>query len=210
VFNQEPFRVSDRRRIRNFVREHSLGLLISTSEDGRLHASSIPFLIDSECTELKGHMARMNEQWNNLDGRDVLVLFQGPGHYISPEWYGEEASVPTWNYVSVHVEGSFRLVEKEDRKMALLDEMVAHYEGGLGRSWSADWGDSRYRSMVEHIAAFTISIEKIEGKWKMSQNHTENGIKNVAGELLKVGTHDASRVSGMMLESLNSTRGEGA
>ena len=86
------------------IRAHPLGLLISHGAQG-LEANSIPFLIDPAASKfgtLQAHMARANGQWRSLgEADDVLVVFQGPDHYITPAWYQTKREtgkvVPTWN-----------------------------------------------------------------------------------------------------------------
>src|SRR4051812_4015988 len=80
----------------------------------------LPLLL--EHNRLVGHMARANPAWKELDGKSALFLFHGPHHYISPDFYGTDNNVPTWNYISVQVRGKVTILEDEAfLKKALVD-----------------------------------------------------------------------------------------
>src|SRR5689334_21322792 len=96
-----------------FIRRHSFATLVTISSSGPV-ASHLPLLLDAEAGphgSLLGHMARANPQWRTAEG-EALAIFLGPHAYVSPAWYGEPGTVPTWNYVAVHAYGTFRLVEE--------------------------------------------------------------------------------------------------
>ncbi len=182
MFNPRPFKVREKDRIVELIRKYSLGMMFSQA-DGGPGVSHIPFLVDDDLHALSGHMARANPQWKTLDGRDVLVVFRGPNHYISPTWYGEEYAVPTWNYIAAHVEGSFRIVQDKTERLEVIDRIVAKFESDVGGEWRADWTNDKYMSMMDQIVVFTVEIKNAEGKWKLSQNHPAFAWKNVASEL---------------------------
>ena len=93
------------------IKRHPLGLLISSG--GGLKANSIPFLLQDQAAppfgRLEGHMARANDQWRDIDGQPVLIVFQGPQAYISPSWYEEKTvsgKVGGRGSVAVEIDGS--------------------------------------------------------------------------------------------------------
>lgn len=102
------FREDHPEKLHEFIKSYSFGTLFSDTEGG-LQASHLPFLLDEKMGTqgvLAGHMAKANSHWQSLSGQEVLVVFQGPHVYISPAWYEEPETVPTWNYVAVHVYGN--------------------------------------------------------------------------------------------------------
>lgn len=200
MFIPEYFRVTDTSQLVGLIRGNSFGMMASVSGNGELDATHMPFLVDDRLSEMKGHMARANNQWKELDGKKVLVIFQGPNHYVSAEWYGEEMQVPTWNYAIVHVKGTFHVLPEED-KMGVLDEIVSYYENSHGGTWSADWDMKEYSSMLNGIVAFRISVDSVEGKWKLSQNHPDHGVLNAAREIEDLGDKYSSEIAGMMREA---------
>lgn len=197
MFNPRPFRVTDQRKIVYFIREHSLGMVYS-SDEGKYGVSHIPFLVDDNLKVLTGHMARANPQWKRLNGADVLIVFRGPQHYISPVWYGEEYAVPTWNYLAAHIWGKFKIVEDQGERISVLDQIVEKFEDDIGGSWQADWSKDEYLKMMDQIVVFRIEIERAEGKWKLSQNHPVFAWKNVA-QALQSTDDEGKRLAEIML-----------
>src|SRR6202044_644159 len=84
-----------------------------------LVANSVPFVLDSAASRLgalKVHVARANSQWRDLEASpDVLVVFQGLDHYITPSWYETKREtgkvVPTWNYTMVQAKGRAKVMD---------------------------------------------------------------------------------------------------
>lgn len=200
MFNPREFRVTDRRKIHDFINDRAMGIIFSVSVDGDYTASSIPFLVDEECQVLTGHMARANPQWKGLEGRKVLVVFEGIDHYISPTWYGEDYAVPTWNYALVEAWGTFHAIEGKDEVISILDRLTRKNEREVGMKWSADWNEEEYRKMLQGIVAFRVQVTDIEGKWKFSQNHTRSGVNRVAEELSMLNRDASKKVARVMKE----------
>ena len=103
MYIPKHFNVSDKEEILAFIKGNSFGQLISLVE-GKLFSSHIPFLFRGENQSLLCHVAKNNPQWENIEGQEVLITFQGPHDYVSPSWYSSPG-VPTWNYQSVHIYG---------------------------------------------------------------------------------------------------------
>ncbi len=174
MYRPKHFDVEDLDLLHGLIRAHSFGTLVSNGEDG-LVASHIPFLLDPDegaSGSLFGHVARANPQWRDFDGRsDLLVTFQGPHAYVSPAWMEAETSVPTWNYVAVHVYGRPRIVEDSDRVRASIERLVAANEAPRVNPWTTtDAPPSFVDGMLRGVVAFDLPIDRIEGKWKLSQN----------------------------------------
>ena len=154
-----------------FMREHNFAPLISQHQ-GHLSATHLPFMLDSERGVLKAHMARANDQWKTFDGREALVIFQGPHAYVSPSWYEVHPSVPTWNYATVHVYGVPQIVEDEATVHDMLEELVAHHEHGRDPEWPMDLPDDYYQKMRQGIVVFEMPMDRIEGKLATRPTHS--------------------------------------
>src|ERR1700729_1397013 len=123
------FAESDLAKLHDFIQTNSFGVLVS-QVDGEPFASHLPFLLDRNSGPhgcLIGHMARANPQWQSAHGQSVLAIFPGPHAYISPTWYESENVVPTWNYVAVHVYGTFQVVEDHQETVEIVRNYVAYY-----------------------------------------------------------------------------------
>ena len=116
-------------------------------------------------------MARANPQWRCLDGQQVLAVFSGPHAYISPTWYQAENVVPTWNYVAVHAYGEFRLVDEAKDLTDILTATVRHYERSKPQPWTIDTGTEFFQKFMRAVVGFRVEITRLEGKWKLNQNH---------------------------------------
>jgi transcriptional regulator len=125
--------------------------------------------VDAERNVLRGHLARANPQLAHLaDGGEVLTIFHGPHGYVSPSVYAEQPSVPTWNYVVVHVHGRARRVDESGLR-SILDDMVTLFDA---TGWSLYTGDDFLRPALDVIAGFEIELDRLEGKLKLSQNRS--------------------------------------
>ncbi len=196
------FREDDAERLRAFMRESSFALLVSNNA-GQLIATHLPLLLDiarGERGSLLGHMARANPQWRSFrDGAEVLAVFQGPHAYISPSWYETGPAVPTWNYAAVHAYGTPRLIEGEDELHSLLESTVAIYEGGFERPWRlADQPERYIAGMMQAIVGFEISITRLEGKLKLSQNRSEADRAGVVAGLRRSATPAEPDIAALM------------
>lgn len=197
------FSETDPDKLRAFIDQFSFATLIS--QDGiDLVASHLPLLLDRNRGDhgtLTGHMARANSQWRTAAGQRVLVIFQGPHAYISPAWYESLNVVPTWNYVAVHVYGTLRLIDDRDRLLDLIRRTVERYESTRPNPWLLASQSEEYISqMLQAIVGFEVEIERIEGKWKLSQNHGSDRRSRVIGALLASADPDAQAIAELMIQ----------
>jgi transcriptional regulator len=118
-------------------------------------------------------MAKANPQWQDIQN-EVLAVFNGPHTYISPSWYETKQAVPTWNYTVVHVKGEFSLIENPHELLQILEQTTQVYESSMTQPWEMSNLDLKLLNhLSDGIVGFKIAISKIEGKWKLSQNHSK-------------------------------------
>ncbi len=164
MYLPEYFSISDQDEIFLFLQANAFGQLISL-QDNRLTSSHLPFLIASDRKYLQCHLARQNPQWQQLEGQQLLVTFQGPHDYISPAWY-QNPGVPTWNYQAVHVYGNCRVFDHAGELAAMVDALSERYESGFETPWEPHYRDA----MLKSIIGVEIEISDIQCKYKLSQN----------------------------------------
>jgi transcriptional regulator len=172
--------VSDRAILLETMRAYSFAILFGPLDDGIRatphHASHLPLVVKDEGSNgiLEGHFAKANPHWQTLAGRETLVVFPGPHSYVSPSLYGEQLSVPTWNYIAVHAYGTLELVDDDDNasKEALLSNLIQANEPAYAEQWRG-LPDGFRRTMLSGIVGFRIPIARIEGKFKISQNRPQ-------------------------------------
>ena len=194
------FEVTDRARLHRFIRENSFGMLVSIRDDLPF-VSHVPLLMDEAHGPngtLIGHIARANPQWQGLDGKQVLAVFAGPHAYVSPSFYESENVVPTWNYVAVHVYGTLRVLDDKESLAEILRQSVLFYEGPREEPWKLDTSTPYFQSMVRAIVGFRIEIERLEGKWKLSQNHPAERQARVRDALASSSRPDDQAISKLM------------
>ena len=154
------------------MRAYPFATLVTHGDVG-LAANHLPFELVGD--QLHGHVARGNEL-ARADGAEVLVIFRGPEGYVSPNWYPSKhetgREVPTWNYAVVHVHGRLRVVEDHSWLRQLLERLTDHHEAGLPKPWHvSDAPADHIEKSLGGIVGLAVSIERIEGKFKLSQNH---------------------------------------
>jgi transcriptional regulator len=158
-----------------------------TVTPGGLDANHIPFEVDPEPAPLgtlRGHVARANPVWRDSRDAEVLVIFQGPGAYISPAWYPTKQEsgkvVPTWNYAVVHAHGRLRAIEDRAWLRAFVETLTNRHEAGRATPWQvADAPADYIESMLGGIVGIEVAVSRLAGKWKVSQNrpaHDRTGV----------------------------------
>jgi transcriptional regulator len=191
--------------LHDFMAAHSFATLISEHE-GEPFASHLPLLLERRVPphgRLVGHMARANPQWRSAAGQRVMIVFHGPHAYISPRWYESRDTVPTWNYVAVHAWGTLTLIEDPDRLRNLLMQTVDVYEASRPEPWSVDEPEPGFvDKLLSAIVGFEIDLDRIEGKWKLNQNHPPERREKVIRHLLSSGNSDAELIAKLMQDSL--------
>ena len=200
MYTPDSFRESDVTVQQDFIERHSFGLLVS-QQSGSLVASHLPFVLDRAGTAygvLAGHMARANPQWRQFAGQDCMVVFSGPHCYISPTWYEAENMVPTWNYVAVHAYGKVELVEDQTDLISILRRSVDVYESSMPNPWSLGEPNLFLERMLQQIVGFRINIDRLEGKWKLSQNHPESRRLKVVQALESQGDENSVAIAELM------------
>jgi transcriptional regulator len=199
MYIPKHFAVEDREALYALVRANPFGLLVGEL-DGSPYATHLPFLLDGD--RLLLHFARGNPHWKVLDGQtEMLAVFSGPHGYVSPRWYEAEQAVPTWNYAAVHLYGTPRPLEDVYQIRDLLDQLVWEYEKGawLLKGLANDFIDRMSRGIV----AFEMPIERIEGKFKLSQNRPVEDRRRVIAEFEKPGNSENRELARLMRVALD-------
>jgi transcriptional regulator len=204
MYVPEPFRAAGQDELFEVMARHSFATLV-TAAGGVPLATWAPFVVRREPDgrhRLWGHIARANPQGRVLDpGREVLVIFQGPHHYISPSWYADAPNVPTWNFVVVHAYGTPRELAPEDpRTRWILEQTVAQHEAAMERPWRLDSASAYVEKLIGGVRAFEIELSRVEGQFKLSQNHSAENRRGVIAGLERCGDDAARDVAALMRE----------
>jgi transcriptional regulator len=179
-----------------------LAILIS-AEDDLPQATHLPLLLDRNAGtrgKLRGHFARANPQWRALEaGAPALIIASGPQAYVSPSWYPSKAEggrvVPTWNYIVVHATGPVTVFHEADRLLRLVSDLTDRHEQGRIPAWAVSDAPPDYiATQLAGIVGFEMTIERLEGKWKMSQNRSTADREGVRTGLRRQGRDDVADV----------------
>jgi transcriptional regulator len=181
--------------VRELLAHHGAADLITSTSRGLL-ATLLPFVHDDPGSRtdlgpwgaLLGHVARNNDQWRESSLGEALVIVRGPDAYISPTWYAAKQEhgrvVPTWNYITAHVYG--RLVIHDDPAWveALVRRLTDRHEADRPEPWSVDDAPRPYiEGQLRAIVGIELQIDRVEGKFKLSQNRSEADVAGVIAGL---------------------------
>jgi transcriptional regulator len=203
VYIPASFAETDTVKLHDFMRRYSFAVLTSHGQNG-LIASHLPLLLESSGGphgRLIGHMARANPHSRHLEG-EVMVVFSGPHTYVSPSWYESEGTVPTWNYVAVHAYGIGQVVEDSDGLLDILRKSVQTFESARPEPWVFDASAPHVEKMLQAIVGFRVDISRLEGKWKLSQNHPEERRRRVVRALEAQSDNDSKAIAALIREAL--------
>jgi transcriptional regulator len=178
----------DDEAVRELLRHVGAADLITATADGIL-STMLPLVHDEPASRtglglwgaLLGHVARNNGQWRAPAIGDAMVIVRGPDAYISPGWYATKREhgrvVPTWNYITAHVYG--RLVVHDDPAWveANVRRLTAQHEAGRDSPWSVDDAPEAYiAGQLKAIVGVEVVIDRVEAKFKLSQNRSDADI----------------------------------
>lgn len=203
MYIPSPFKIEEDEFMYDIIRKNGFATLFSQHE-GAPFATHLPLMLDEKKEYVYGHLARPNPQWKDFHGKTVLAVFHGPHCYISSSWYESDRAVPTWNYITVHLYGQAELVEGEELKKSLSD-LVKKYEAS-DSSYKLDEVDADFlEGMTRGIVGFKIKIERMEGKAKLSQNHSMERKNLVIRELEKFDSENERKIAAYMKDFMSKT-----
>lgn len=199
MYLPKRYKEEDRERILDFMKGNGFPALVSRDGE-KLVATHLPVeIVETEDggVRIYGHMSRANPQWKSFGGQEVLLIFQGAHTYVSPRWYNH-VNVPTWNYMTVHVYGTPRMVEGEELH-ALLSQLVKKHEVNTGYSLEGLPQDFVEKEM-NGVAGFTLDVTRMDAAWKLSQNRDDESYSNIVIELEKRGDDASAEIAKEMRE----------
>jgi transcriptional regulator len=195
--------------LHDLIRAHPLATLVVLGAGG-LDAHHIPFEIDPEPAPfgtLRGHIARANPLWRE-PSRDVeaLAVFQGPDAYISPSWYATKQEtgkvVPTWNYAVVHAHGPLRVIDDRAWLRAFVEKLTNRHEGARRDPWKVTDAPADYiDAQVGAIVGLEMTVSRLVGKWKASQNRAAPDRAGAVEGLVREGGEAAAAMARLVREA---------
>jgi transcriptional regulator len=202
MYTPKPYEERDLAVLHQGMRDWSFATLITCGAQ-KTQATHLPFLLDTSRGGkgvLTTHLARANAQYQDLKaGAEALIIFQGPHAFVSPSWYENRHTFPTWNYTAIHLRAKPRLIEEPDQIFDILRRTVGTYDTPLGGAWSLDSMPTDYTFLrIRAIAGVEFEIAYIEGKYKLNQDKTPEDRRGVIEALEASGTAQEKAVAELM------------
>lgn len=203
--------MTDRAEIEAFVRAQHVGQLVTVGADGVPDATLLPVLWAGERVIV--HIARANPQWERIvDRSPALVVVSGPDAYVSPRWYASKREhgrvVPTWNYSAVHLSGPVRVVDDLEWVREAVTLLTERHETERAEPWQITDAPERFvAGQLKAIVGIEVTVTKVEGKAKLSQNRSVADRQGAIDGLRAEGDPAASAVAHSMSEHLKADAG---
>ncbi|HEY6987827.1 MAG TPA: FMN-binding negative transcriptional regulator [Bryobacteraceae bacterium] len=210
MYNPASFAETRPEIIEAAMASHPLATLV-TAGSGGLEASHLPLLYypaESGRGVLRGHMARANPQWREvLPGSEALAIFGGPQHYISPNWYPSKQEhgkvVPTWNYVVIHAHGPLKIRNEPEWLLENVRALSDVHESASETPWRvADAPPEFIANLLKAIVGVELTITRLEGKWKVSQNRPIADRHGVIRGLESIASSDADAMAALVKDKI--------
>lgn len=169
------------------IARNSFATLVTHSAAG-LIATHLPFVLEGET--LYAHMARANPHAAIVGTAESLVIFTGPHAYISPAWYEERATAPTWDYIAVHCYGTAVLHDAVETRRN-IERLIGVVEGGRENGWSmSELSDEAVQRLLANVVSFEIPLARVEAKFKLEQGNKPERIRAAIAELERSGERE--------------------
>lgn len=206
MYTPKAFAETDLVELDRLLARDAFVTLVSNDE-GVPFASHLPVLYSraGERVSIEGHWGRPNPQVSHSG--TALMIVHGPHAYISPAWYAdkeEAARVPTWNYVVAHLTGRLEISHEEEFLASIVDRLSVRHEVPIGSDWRYEHDNPRLRSQLRGIVGFRFVPDRIELKFKLSQNHPPENVRGAISGLSNLQNAQALEISGLMEERLAS------
>lgn len=202
MYTPRAFAETDLAELDALIARDAFITLITVGADGLPFVSHLPVLYGREDDQvwLEGHWAKPNPQARHTG--PALAIVHGPHAYLSPAWYAdkeEAARVPTWNYAVAHLHGQLQISEDPAALASIVDRLSQLNEPQVGQDWRFEHEREDIVRQLRGIVGFRLQVERVELKFKLSQNHPEANVRGAAAALQALGQKE---VATMMLDRL--------
>ncbi len=201
------FHDADSARNISFARKRAFGVLAVTAEDGP-HLSHIPFLLSENGSTAELHLVRSNPIARMDEGpHRAKIVVSGPDSYVSPDWYGVQDQVPTWNYIAVHMTGTLERLPQEVMHDMLNRQSAAYEEQLIPKTpWTTDkMTPDVLEKMMRMIVPFRFTLTGVDGTWKLGQNKPEAVRISAAEHMADHGIGSEVAIIAAMMRDLDHT-----
>lgn len=192
------FSENDYEKVKKLIERNGFATVLSFPKNERPFINHLPLIFsstDGEQEVLIGHMAKANPQWKHFkENPECTIIINGEHTYISPRWYQSGRDVPTWNYAVAHLHGKIELVEDFNGQVDILKQLSTCFEKPSNTPWEFELPSDllNEKALTGAIISFKFRPEKIEAKFKLSQNRSPEDRQGVIEGLGEERTDDMS------------------
>ena len=178
------FRTDDHALLESMIDEIGFGTVFASLPDGP-RAAHTPVLSDGN-GGIRFHLANRNALTPHLAGSRALITITGPDAYVSPRWYDNRDTVPTWDYAAIEMQGQVTQLGEaalEDFLNAIIGKFESRIEG---EPWLAsESSEAVWKAQLKGITGFEMQVSDWRPTLKLSQK------KNAAERARIAAGHDA-------------------
>lgn len=180
------YRTEDRALCESLIEEIGFGMVFAATPDGPRVAHT-PLLTTGDGA-IQFHLARANALSRHLDGATALIVVNGPDAYVSPRWYANRDTVPTWDYIALELEGRVRRMADEGLEAFLHAAILKHEERLAGAPWRAEESSEKvWAGLFRGIVGFELEVLAWRPTLKLSQNKSAGERETIAAGLESAG-----------------------
>jgi transcriptional regulator len=187
LYEPKHFQVEQRAHALELMRAHPLATIVSV-HDGEVAVSHVPLAArESEgAIVLLGHVAKANPHWQAWrEDTPLTAIFRGPDSYVSPSWYQNKESVPTWNYMVVHAVGRAMVTHDSAAKERILKALIDAHDPPYREQWDVTLTEEFRERQKVAIVGFEIAVVWLHAKFKLSQNRLPTDRANVLAAMAR-------------------------
>lgn len=201
MYQRPDFAETDLASLDALIARDAFASLITVAPDGAPCVNHLPVLYarDGGRILVEGHWARPNPQARHAG--PALLIVHGPHAYVSPGWYPDKESaarVPTWNYAVAHLHGRLAPTEDARELASIVDRLSRLNEAKVGNDWRFEHGRDDHVRQLRGIIGFRFDVERVEMKFKLSQNHPAANVQAAADALQALGGEDNLAIAQLM------------
>ncbi|MFB7142374.1 FMN-binding negative transcriptional regulator [Gottfriedia sp. NPDC056225] len=200
MYVPKEFQEKDLQQLIAEMKKNGFGILLSNNNEAKIEATHLPFIIHEEGEKLFliTHLAKPNPQWKSINGKECLIIFQGPHAYISATWYEEKNTVSTWNYTAIHAYGNVEAITDKDEMRQIVLMTTDYFEKGQAKPWKYEDHQEYVEKLLSGIVCLKIEVTELIGKKKLSQNHTMERRERVIAALQNEEKYSSKEIAELM------------
>jgi len=200
MYIPDHFRVTDQKKICDFVRQYPLAVMMISS-GGVPEFCEIPLIyqvIENDKFILKGHLALANPFLSQLSSDvQVTCIFRGPNAYVSPS-YTDMQGVPTWNYTTISIKAVFSKFYEAEELWQQLKQQSVYFDPESGEQWLSKVNSDRRSKLLSAIVGIELNVIELDAKFKLSQNRSVKDREKIIQAIANNGSVSAQQLAEFM------------